>query len=94
MIYRLSGRVPEWRLRGSPVRESRPPGFVRGVLSNGHPYRDSDCGEVMCMRAERPKFIWTEGRRCVPVVTEIDVLPAKWRQMGQITECRMVPLVV
>ena len=47
MIYRLSGRVPEWRLGGSPVRESRPPGFVRGVLRNGHPYRDSDCGEVM-----------------------------------------------
>jgi hypothetical protein len=22
------------------VRESRPPGSVRGVLSNGHPYRD------------------------------------------------------
>jgi hypothetical protein len=22
----------------------------------------------MCMGAERPKFIWTEGRRCVPVV--------------------------
>ena len=26
---------------GSPVRESRAPGSVRGVLSNGHPYRDS-----------------------------------------------------
>src|SRR3979490_3414592 len=26
---------------GSPVRESRPPGSVRGVLSNEHPYRDS-----------------------------------------------------
>ena len=25
---------------GSPVRESRPPGSVRGVPSNGHPYRD------------------------------------------------------
>jgi hypothetical protein len=25
---------------GSPVRESRSPGSVRGVLSNGHPYRD------------------------------------------------------
>src|ERR1700687_3060244 len=25
---------------GSPVRESRPPGSVRGVLSNGHSYRD------------------------------------------------------
>jgi hypothetical protein len=26
------------------VRESRPPGSVRGVLSNGHPYRDSLLG--------------------------------------------------
>ena len=26
---------------GSPVRESRPPGSVRGVRSNAHPYRDS-----------------------------------------------------
>src|SRR5258707_1408129 len=26
---------------GSPVRESRSPGSVRGVLSNGHSYRDS-----------------------------------------------------
>jgi hypothetical protein len=25
---------------GSPVRESRPPGFVRGALSNECPYRD------------------------------------------------------
>jgi hypothetical protein len=25
---------------GSPVRESRSPGSVRGVLSNGHSYRD------------------------------------------------------
>ena len=26
------------------MRESRPPGSVRGVLSNGHPYRDSLLG--------------------------------------------------
>src|SRR3974390_94222 len=26
---------------GSPVRESRPLGSVRGVLRNGHPYRDN-----------------------------------------------------
>jgi hypothetical protein len=25
---------------GSPVRELRPPGFVRGALSNECPYRD------------------------------------------------------
>src|SRR6202158_2328320 len=53
---------------GSPVRESRPPGSVRGASSNGCPYRDSGRGEVRGIGAERPKFIWTEGRRCVPVV--------------------------
>src|SRR5258705_13422604 len=29
---------------GSPVRESRTPGSVRGVLSNGHSYRDKTLG--------------------------------------------------
>ncbi len=32
---------------GSPVRESRPPGSVRGVPGNGHPYRDHT-GTPMC----------------------------------------------
>src|SRR5258708_9023623 len=50
-------RVPEARLwtrscswdsslttrGGSPVRESRPPGSVRGASSNGCPYRDRRC---------------------------------------------------
>ena len=31
------------------MRETRTPGSVRGVLSNGHSYRDSGCGEVMCI---------------------------------------------
>lgn len=39
---------------GSPVRESRPLGSVRGVLSNGHPYRDS-CG-VRCKQAPHGLF--------------------------------------
>jgi len=49
----------------------------------------------MCPGGERPKLIWTESGRCVPVVIsgEIDVLPAEWRQMSQITGCRMVPLI-
>jgi hypothetical protein len=39
---------------GSPVRELRTPGSVRGVPSNGHPYRDSSlrpslsCNAVKC----------------------------------------------
>jgi hypothetical protein len=39
----IPGRVnasPSDTQGGSPVRESRPPGSVRGVPSNGHPYRD------------------------------------------------------
>jgi hypothetical protein len=53
-------RVPEARLctrscswdsslttrGGSPVRESRPPGSVRGASSNGCPYRDRRCFRV------------------------------------------------
>ena len=39
----IPGRVnasPSNTKGGSPVRESRPPGSVRGVPSNGHSYRD------------------------------------------------------
>ena len=39
----IPGRVnasPSNTKDGSPVRESRPPGSVRGVPSNGHSYRD------------------------------------------------------
>jgi hypothetical protein len=32
------------------VRESRSPGSVRGVLSNGHSYRDSGCAAVSTVR--------------------------------------------
>ncbi len=32
--------LPSITQGGSPVRESRPPGFVRGALSNECPYRD------------------------------------------------------
>ena len=61
-------RVPEARLgtrscswassfitRGrSPVRELRPPGSVRGVPSNGHPYRDRR-GLLYFWESKRPK---------------------------------------
>src|SRR5260370_42166747 len=36
---------------GSPVRESRPPGSVRGAPSNGCPYRDSST--LTCRRSEK-----------------------------------------
>jgi len=32
--------LPSLTQGGSPVRELRPPGFVRGALSNERPYRD------------------------------------------------------
>src|ERR1700730_16807383 len=39
---------------GSPVRESRPPGSVRGAPSNGCPYRDSVVGwNAMLRRGSR-----------------------------------------
>src|ERR1700730_6595728 len=38
---------------GSPVRESRPPGSVRGAPSNGCPYRD---------RTERPQLVTSVTR--------------------------------
>src|SRR5512144_2901685 len=40
----IRGRIdasPSITRGGSPVRESRTPGSVRGVFSNGHPYRDN-----------------------------------------------------
>jgi hypothetical protein len=33
--------LPSFTRGGSPVRESRTPGSVRGVPGNGHPYRDT-----------------------------------------------------
>src|SRR6516225_4775064 len=63
---------------GSPVRESRPPGSVRGVLSNGHPYRDR--------LGRQPKwaepslldvFVLTPG--IIPC--EVDVVPMDRRHM-------------
>ena len=38
---------------GSPVRESRTPGSVRGVLSNGHPYRVNRPRAAFAHRAAR-----------------------------------------
>jgi len=40
----ICGRMlasPSLTQGGSPVRKSRPPGSVRGVPGNGHPYRDT-----------------------------------------------------
>jgi hypothetical protein len=87
-------RVPEARLctrscswdsslttrGGSPVRESRPPGSVRRVLSNGHSYRDRRTSH-MCAAANGLRALnfpcasrLVVSQRVVP--GEIKVLPS------------------
>ena len=39
-LDRVYGNLPSLTRGGSPVRESRPPGSVRGVSGNRYPYRD------------------------------------------------------
>ena len=38
----------------SPVRENRPPGFVRGAPGNPRPYRDPQSGESILQRRSVP----------------------------------------
>src|SRR3984893_717092 len=53
-VFFILGRAnasPSNTQGGSPVRESRSPGSVRGVLSNGHSYRDrGEISSVMRVR--------------------------------------------
>jgi hypothetical protein len=75
----IPGRVnasPSDTQGGSPVRESRPPGSVRGVPSNGHSYRDRNGNG-----SERSKFAAFQTPILAPdVIThEIDVFPAERR---------------
>src|SRR5271157_2072925 len=45
---------------GSPVRESRPPGSVRGAFSNGCPYRDRASEDIRLKRKlsrNRPQLV-------------------------------------
>ena len=60
------------------MRESRPPGSVRGVRRNVHPYRDRRAGEVSGA-SERSEATFGYPFIGVPAVvaSEIDVLPAK-----------------
>jgi hypothetical protein len=56
----------------------------------------SGCGEIVSMGAKRSKLIWTERRRRFPVIiaSEVDVLPAEWRQMRQIAGRWFIALAV
>ncbi len=60
-----SGASPSITRGGSPVRESRTPGSVRGVFSNGHSYRDNrptpavyGCGEKISVRYYEGLFVF------------------------------------
>src|ERR1700736_2241254 len=64
---------------GSPVRESRPLGSVRGVLSNGHSYRDSHV-ESGCLSGRRP-LRWNSPSI---LAVGIDVRVTRRRQMRHI----------
>jgi len=59
---------------GSPVRESRTPGSVRGVLSNGHSYRDSPREG-----SQRSEFAMFNTLVLAPNVVsgEVDVFPTE-----------------
>jgi hypothetical protein len=61
---------------GSPVRESRPPGSVRGASSNGCPYRDSHR-----QWSQRSQLAMFNTLVLAPNVIsgEIDMFPAEWR---------------
>jgi hypothetical protein len=65
---------------GSPVRESRMPGSVRGMLSNEHPYRDSLPLINASTNAQKGTFITfllrcspnTQLPKCQPGVVPVD----------------------
>ena len=59
---------------GSPVRESRPPGSVRGAPSNGCPYRESPRE-----RSQRSEFAMFNTLVLAPNVVscEVDVFPTE-----------------
>ena len=52
-------------------------------------------GEFMYAGPKRPKLVWPEGQRRIPLVIarQVDVFPAQRRQMGEISGGRMVPLL-
>ena len=67
------------------MRESRPPGSVRGVHSNVHPYRDSGCSGCsgcMCAGAERPESAMGEFVASLLIIFgQLDVLSAGRREV-------------
>ena len=68
---------------GSPVRESCTPGSVRGVLSNGHSYRNSGIEEGGARISQRPKCLLKRLGWPDVVAIEADVLPAEWGNVGE-----------
>jgi hypothetical protein len=72
--------LPSITQGGSPVRESRPPGFVRGELSNECPYRDSF--RYLFKSGGAFKRVWRNAwRRCsASSWTAMECLSANWRR--------------
>ena len=68
------------------MRESRPPGSVRGVLSNGHPYRDRPEGASSVSQLPRCTFLKTN--RVLTVINKCIALNAPIENLGQCWEKR------
>jgi hypothetical protein len=87
-------RVPEARLctrscswdssfttrGGSPVRESRPPGSVRGASSDGCPYRDRKVSGRCKGVPEWSQLPISQAAVATPMVVagQVDVFPFQW----------------
>jgi len=72
---RFAVKYPTWQ-RGSPVRESRTPGSVRGVLSNGHSYSDRSAEERSGI-TERSKSAVRRAKTGID--RQAEILPAPLR---------------
>jgi hypothetical protein len=75
---RFAVKYPRWK----PLRESRSPGSVRGVLSNGHLYRDGT-DLWYFWESKGPKTSCRDSLVGVPDVasSQIKMLPVQRRQM-------------
>src|ERR1700730_8222834 len=74
---------------GSPVRESRPPGSVRGAPSNGGPYRDIKGGRLS--RYDRALSVSKRDRWELPCSVQqarLLALPARLKRSRNSTDSR------
>jgi hypothetical protein len=79
-VFFILGRAnasPSNTQGGSPVRESRTPGSVRGVLSNEHSYRDSGKAGRKRLIPKWSQFSISEASVTSPMIIsgQVDVFP-------------------